>query len=81
MILAEQVQIRAATGEINQEQVFDFTINAMPIPLPVGAIIEITIPTEVSIYGDDARTQLILTGATGYSPLFTSPSITIIDNT
>ena len=79
-ILSEQVQIRAATGEINQQQVFDFTINSMPIPLPVGAVIEITIPKEVSIYADDGKTELILTGATGYSPLFTSPSITIVDN-
>ena len=60
------VQIRAPTGEINQQQVFDFTFINMPIPLPVGAVIELKIPLEVSIFGDDARTQKILTGATGY---------------
>ena len=57
---------------------FDFTVN-MPLPLPVGAVIRLTIPTEVSIYADDARTQLILTSAAGYSPLFTSPSVNILN--
>jgi len=29
----------------------------MPIPLPVGAVIEMQIPIEVSIYSDLARTD------------------------
>lgn len=77
-IPSDRVQIRAPTGEINQQQVFDFTILNMPIPLPVGAVIELKIPREVSIFADDARQQKILTGATGYQPLFTSPQIQII---
>lgn len=79
-ILSDQVTIRAATGEINQEQVFTFTVT-LPIPLPVGAEIELTIPTEVSIYSDDLRTQLILLSAQGQGNLFSSPSIEILDTT
>jgi len=68
-ILASQVTIQTPTNEINQEQVFDFTV-LIPVPLPVGAVIEITIPTEVSIYSDIARSNLILSGAIGYAPMF-----------
>lgn len=53
----------------------------MPLPLPVGAVIEMTIPSEVSIYGDSARTQLILNGAVGQSPLFFGPTVQILDPT
>ena len=55
IIDSSKVTIRSATGEINEEQQFDFTIY-MPLPLPVGAIVKITVPTSVSIYSDDART-------------------------
>ena len=51
----------------------------MPFPLPVGAVIELQIPLEVSIFSDEARTQLILSGATGYAPLFPSPTQRILD--
>ena len=74
IITADKVTIRSATGEINEEQQFDFTI-LMPLPLPVGAVVRITIPTSVSIYSDDARTQLILNAATGYSPIYTVPQV------
>ena len=51
----------------------------MPFPLPVGAVIELTIPREVSFYADEVRTQLLLTSATAYAPLFSSPAVQILD--
>ena len=51
----------------------------MPLPLPVGSVIRMTIPLEVSIYSDDARTQLILATASGFAPLFTSPTVEVVD--
>lgn len=53
----------------------------MPLPLPVGAVVQITIPTSVSIYSDAARTQLILNAATGYTPIYTVPQVQVIDTT
>lgn len=73
-VTADNVTIRAPTGEINQQQQFDFTI-LTPLPLPVGAVVEITIPTEVSIYADDARTDKILNGAAGYTPIYSVPTV------
>ena len=50
----------------------------MPIPLPVGAIIEMKIPQEVSFYSDPARTLLVVNSALGFEPLFTSPTAEIV---
>ena len=47
---------------------FDFTVTA-PVPLPVGAVVQLTVPPEISIYSDAGRTQLILRSGAGYAPL------------
>ena len=49
----------------------------MDLPLPVGAVFRITIPTEVSIHADDGT--LLLTGAAGGGSLFASASVQILD--
>ena len=51
----------------------------MPLPLPVGAVIEVTIPTEVSIYSDVERTNLILNSAVGYNPVYSVPTVQVLD--
>ena len=51
------------------------------MPLPVGAIVKIQVPTTVSIFSDDARTQLILNAATGYKPIYQVPQVTVTDRT
>lgn len=50
----------------------------MDLPLPVGAVFRITIPTEVSMFADDG--SLLLTGAAGGGSLFASASVQILDS-
>ena len=66
-ILASQVAITTVNSSINEPEQFNFSI-LMDLPLPVGAVFEITIPTEISIFDDDGT--LLLIGASGESPLF-----------
>ena len=73
-----QVTVTTVNNSINEPEQFNFNI-IMDLPLPVGAVFEITIPTEVSIYADDGT--LLLTGASGEGSLFTSANVQILDAT
>ena len=64
---------------INEEVNFSFTFE-LPVPLPVGAKIQIKIPSEISIFSDATETEVILTGAAGDTPLFSSPTVTIVNS-
>ena len=77
-LAASQVSINTVNSSINEPEQFNFSI-LMDLPLPVGAVFEITIPTEVSMYADDGT--LLLTGAAGGGSLFASATVQIMDIT
>jgi len=55
-----------------------FTIN-LPLPMPVGSTIEITVPPTISIFSDIERKNLVLNSVTGNPPLYTLPEVTVVD--
>lgn len=64
------VSITSIDGHINEETEFDFTIQMVDLPLPVGANAIVTIPTEIEIFSDEAKTELIIASAAGFSPIY-----------
>jgi len=57
---------------------YSFTID-LPLPLPVGTVIEMTIPPTISIFSDSQRMNAVLNNASGYLPFFQVPQVTILD--
>jgi len=53
-IPSSNVSITSVSGEINDDDQFDFTIQ-MPLPLPVGAVVTLKIPPSIQIYEDQTR--------------------------
>ena len=77
-LASNEVTIRSATGEINMEQQFDFVIN-MPLPLPVGAVVKITVPPTVSIWSEGSSGNIILNSATGKGSIYAVPRVQVTD--
>ena len=50
--------IQVTAGEINEEQVFQFTMD-LDLPLPVGTEIELEIPPEISFFAADGTTVIL----------------------
>jgi hypothetical protein len=65
-------------GEINVFDQYTFTIQ-LPLPMPVGAAIEMTIPQTISIFSDAERRNLILNSIIGNPPLYSVPDVTVVD--
>lgn len=57
---------------------FTFTIQ-LPLPMPVGAAIEMTIPPTINIFSDAERRNLILNSVIGNPPLYSVPVVTVVD--
>lgn len=75
---ASKVTINTGSGEINMLDKYSFTID-LPLPLPVGTVIEMTIPPTISIFSDSQRMNAVLNNASGYLPFFQVPQVTILD--
>lgn len=66
-ILAEKINVRPSNPIINKETTYDFSA-IFPLPLPVGSVIVISIPSSISINSKNGN--LIMNSAEGSAPLY-----------
>lgn len=67
-----------SSTSINTAAQYTFQFSSIALPLPVGTIIYMTLPTSMSVYSDSSQTTVILNTATGTSPISTTLSFSIL---